>query len=681
MNIQELENVGNVQLEILKDMLTVDEEEYLVAEESQKTFKLLFNPEKAMDVNDFELLLPLFLKKCNREVLYSRVLCNYHFWYILKNFASSMSSIAYSSNLKNVLDTILDDPGNYKSLLGPTCKYIDDTHILDIFAENMTVENISNAYLSDYIACLAQILRALVLLMEFDPSTGAVISVNFVLNFERCNLSYLSILLLEIEELRIQIRTTVLPSIKMLAFSLKHVRINSFPNPFKQRILEDVYKTVDSRTKTIHEFEKDDEYKDLFDLNFLQVFDFINFLEDKNLSFKKTFSEQLLFGDNPFPLSKAVLLISDELNEYIIYMHENLNQNPNNASIIIRKEQIFYALMDRLLKIWVESNSRSDEDLNSLLRLIKIILERVDKHINTDPDVTPGISYKHGVELINSADYKTARNWQLEALMGLHNNQWSNSMEEFKQMLSQQVHDYVRHQRLLQLQTGSWFFHEDPLEISMRSSKISYIILSDNQKNIFIRQFDFMTDDKPYLLDDKLICESIDHKNSIGTMIPRDVTKRILLTDIGSFEKKKLLREGDKYMISFNTKLENTHQKNAYMEITMLDKFKKVLLKLYFDDRESTYIWLDGLKLILSAVKKTKQEDILDILSEDTREQIANLIEVRKNIQMINLNTVPIPEPLVSETSECNETDISKDDEEFYNLDTLKSLTANFYYE
>lgn len=104
-----------------------------------------------------------------------------------------------------------------------------------------------------------------------------------------------------------------------------------------------------------------------------------------------------------------------------------------------------------------------------------------------------------------------------------------------------------------------------------------------------------------------------------------------------------------------------------YTGVELKDRNDRTVLKFYLDTEEGRYIWLDGLKLI----SPFQHEDI----SEDTKEQIDTLFDLRKNVQMINLNVrqdiiVPPPEP--SDEDE---------DEEFYNLETLKKVTQNFYFD
>ena len=258
----------------------------------------------------------------------------------------------------------------------------------------------------------------------------------------------------------------------------------------------------------------------------------------------------------------------------------------------------------------------------------------------------------------NSMSYRFARTLQLDSIKKEQYRTWSSSIASFDTMLSGQVHDYVRHQRLLQLQKGTWVYAENPLNSEAGTPKVYFLIVSDNHASLLAREFETQTNDSPYLFDNKILtspgCEALANGR----------TKVVVLKHITSFKSTGLTTPSRRTGNNVYVKLDES---NVYTEVELKDRNNKTVLKFYLDTEEGKYIWLDGLKLI----SPSQHEDI----SEDTKDQIDTLFDLRKNVQMINLNVrqdIILPPPEASNESE---------DEEFYDLETLKKVTQNFYFD
>lgn len=315
-----------------------------------------------------------------------------------------------------------------------------------------------------------------------------------------------------------------------------------------------------------------------------------------------------------------------------------------------------YALMDRLLKSWVEAKGKNIEDLNSLLELIPITFDRISKSLSNSLNLTPQGYFRLALDVIREVDYKLSRELQLDSIREARYEKWSSHVNVFENMLSNQVNDYVHHQRLLQLQKGTWVYADNPIDINIKFPRVYFMVLSANQVNLLVKEFPKISERTPLIEDNEILASSDTQQNS-----DKQNTMVIPLSSISTFKSKEILLN-DK--TPQDSHLVNVIQKNFYTEVELVDKNNRSVLKIFFDTKEAIYSWLDGIQLVSSAKHPNG-------LSQGTMDQVETLIDIRKSVQMINLAGDDDMKPV----------DYSQDDEEYYDINTLKGLTRDFYYE
>ncbi|EDO19032.1 hypothetical protein Kpol_2002p104 [Vanderwaltozyma polyspora DSM 70294] len=689
--------------EQLMVLLTVETNE-LNEKDSKLVYNLLTSSDCNIEISDFIGLFQKFNHVCNHKVFCDEVIISRVYWNKFKEILLNSSPETVTDLVSQILEMSLTNYENHLESFEPMLQAIYDEHILFHLIDYSVVETASPALLSSVLVATSNIFECCAILANYDYKIGIVLVLKILFYYFDLNGHELISAIFESKKLDDHILKKTAGCFSGIITVLRKFKINSFPNSYKRRFFLAVFDMMGEKSVTIEDFESDLKYEDLGNLNFLQAFDLILFLESNNLSFKKTLTEQLIFGQDPFPLTKAIVYMSNALAIFIDPILRDSNTNTELMSVVIMKNTILYAFMDNLLKMWVESNAKSESDLYSLLDLVKIIMYKAEIHIRNRAHHPNSRLVHYCEKFINSVDYKTARQWQINVIKNSQCEEWADSLKEFNEMLSTQVFDYVRHLRVLQLQTGSWYYNENPLSVSVKNRNISFVMLSDNQKHILVRDFDFKTTDKPYIVDNKIISGSTDPLSpNSGTRIPSSKTLLVSLNDIESIENEEITPTNT--ISDTKTPKNVILKKNVCMKVDILGKQNKLLLRLYFDNRESRYIWLDGLKLILHMSKKKNNEtDVIRQLSNDTREQIEKLIEVRRNTQMINLFTDSYSdisdktsiEEIMKRRTTVSEENIKKeknilidattseedsDDEQYYNMDTLKSLPANLFYD
>lgn len=602
-------------------------------------------------------LLGDFILKCDSAFLCQKVIKQQQFWDFLKELVADATVDELASYINRILTELLEQPDDCKESLISLCDAVSsDTTIMDALVVNLSTQHLQPRIALRILDCIIGILTCFKFLCLSSPSDAAHLIPSFLFTCLDTEVWEVLTTLLSVEDLRLDITEKLLPMRRHLFSYLKTVKIEENETALQKKLLVALNHILNPTVANQSNFEERPEYEDYNSINLLQAFDMTAFLENKNLTFKKTFTEQLLFGTKPFPLFYASLHVSDTLNNLFEKIENECTGQLHNLSFVLNKEEFFYALMDRLLKSWVEARAESRDDLQSLLELIPITFDCIHKSLSKTMNLTPQGYFRLALDVIKEVNYKLSRELQLDSMKEARYAKWSNHIGVFENMLSNQVNEYVHHQRLLQLQKGTWVYAENPIDLNIKLPKVYFMVLSANQTNLLAKVLPKITERTPLIEGNEIVFSSDNHSTP-----HKDETIVIPMSSVSTFKSKEIFIE-DK--TPQDSHLVNVIQKNFYTEVDLIDKNNKSLLKFFFDTKEAVYTWLDGIQLVSSAKHPNG-------LSQGTQDQVESLIDIRKSVQMINL----------AADGSINPVDFSQDDEEFYDLDTLKGLTTNFYYE
>ncbi|AQZ09601.1 YLL007C [Zygosaccharomyces parabailii] len=630
----------------------LDQSESLSLEHSRECLKTILAASHQPKQFDFS----RFLLGCHDKVLCQEAILNAKFWELFEETMTDAPPDNLAICLTRVCTLSLRESGVDTQAITSLCRFLSTSDmILPILSANLSTQRTSMRVNFDILESIDGALRCLVCLCERDPMNAAVIVPSSFFLFQDCGFWNILISLLPMEELKSEILEVILPLRNRIFKFMASLNLKEFPTPLETKMMESITDTLSFDGNLKSKFEEVNQgYGDLHSIKLIEAFHLVIFLKNANLSFKKTLSEELLFGSNPFPLYKAFFSILDQLHQFLNSQAKDTSMTTYYAAFLLDRDAFIYTIMDKLLKMWVVSQGESKNDIHSLLETIPIMLDQIDKVIKNFPDLSPQGAVSLAQETIEGINYERARQLQLESIKRKHQEKWSKATSDFEKLLSEQVHDYVRHQRLLQLQKGTWAFSENPLDRNVPCPKLYFMVLSANQVNLLVREFPTKMEVTPFIEENGIFSSS--EKDQAGF----EKTTAIPLHTIVDFETAELLLENK---APDNPRLVNVIQKDFYTGVNFLDKYRKTVLKVFFDNKDDVYVWLDGLKLV-SPFKIRRG------ISDSTKEQMNTLIDIRRNAQMLNL-----------EISDDGESTENSDEEEYYNVDTLKELNLKFYYE
>ena len=583
---------------------------------------------------------------------------------ILYNILPQCDFATIMTVFRTLINQFLKEPKNYREEFLQFLEFLNQKHLLlNISMYYLETIAINDPKLTECLNFLSSYLGTILSLRDFNSDRLSILITELYLEMIRCRFTVVITQLL----LQSDISNTRHSVIQQIV--TQKIEVSIFLSEIK---LENCKYVEDKLFKIIEESINGDEDLqkkldsignltiDPTELNLLQVLDVIVFLKEPDLTFKRIFIEHLLFGGSPFPFYKAVSRISYELHEFFIKHQNELKTKPYLISFIMNKESFLESLMKVQLKIWIESSSKSAEDMESVFMLLPVLLEKLDKVLQEVYGTVPLSDLPEIVnDFIKSLDYRKARDFQLFRIRKNQLEKWENQMREFDSILFNQVHDFVKNQRLVRFQKGVWVYSQNPTDTVMRIPKLYFTIVSDNQANLLVREFETKTDTEPFVEGMKIVCKMTIHSQPI----PQTPTIVIPLKHIAYFES----RDNNVKVQTGNssTKLVNLGQIVSYTKVKLLDKNKKRLLKVYLDTKEKKTIWLDGLRLL-------SPHDIKEDISGETKRQQDDLISLRKDVQMVNLHT----------KVDLDSTSVGTEaDDEFYDINTLLNLHVHTYYE
>ncbi|ODQ77923.1 hypothetical protein BABINDRAFT_9898 [Babjeviella inositovora NRRL Y-12698] len=474
--------------------------------------------------------------------------------------------------------------------------------------------------------------------------------------------------------------------------------------------------------------EKPHEYI-LANYTVLNVLDLTQFFQHSDKTFRKIFSETLLFNndDSHFPLAQAIVEISSLM--LSIFDKNGLGDNllacaslitnsyrprfHNFHEFVFSKLSIYHYALTQTLTLYNISKATA-LDLRTIVSLITILYEYCDETILARGGQ---LFVVDELKLLNDITYDELRKIQLAKFKKHKFDLWSGELGQFNEKLSSEVFDFVREQRVLQLLKGSWVFVSNPLAkaappassstiaSSVTASAASkkalyyYIALSPDRKLLYYKTYDFKTSNKPSL-----------DLNTPGV-------KAIELKNVYNVKTRKIEQESGVPMASPH--LINIISRTSYELISLWGrtatvassgasvmttgtagsgvKQEKLLFEFYVDTKESSFVWVDGLRVLCTAggvtagghsstaastansvrnsviagISTYSVPDTANELSEDTANQISMLEDLRKNIQLLQLNDDDLPESVSAKPL----------DDDVYDLDELMALQkAGYFY-
>lgn len=564
---------------------------------------------------------------------------------------------------KTVFNQFLGAPKKYGASLLTFCEFLNDKHLLlNISMYYLETLLIDDPHLTECLNFLGLYLRCILSLKGSFPERLSTLIAKLYLEMIRSRFALvISQLLLQSENSEVRhstIQQIVTQKIEISNF-LADIKLKDCKY-LEEQFVVTVEESVNGDEDLKHKLDNINKLAiDPVELNLLQVIDVIVFLKEPDLSFKRVFIEHLLFGGSPFPFYKTVSRISNEINNFFIKHQSELKSKPYLISFIMNKESFLNSIMRVQLRIWIESGAKTVKDMESIFELIPVLLEKLDLLLT---DVYYSLPLEDLIRIVSnfikSIDYKKARNFQLNKMRTEELDKWKAQMATFDSILLSQVHDFVRNQRLVRFQKGIWVYSQNPSDLSISCPKLYFTILSDNQANLLVREFESKTDEFPLVEGSRIV-----YKNPTPTQsLLLSTTIVIPLKSIAFFESRDV---STRSAASSSTQLIDLAQNKGYTKVKLLDMDKKRLLKVYLDTKEAKFIWLDGLKLI-------SPHELNDSLSMETKEQLVDLISLRKDVQMVNLHTMEQLDPTVG---------LDENDDEYYDLDTLISLPKHFHYE
>lgn len=384
--------------------------------------------------------------------------------------------------------------------------------------------------------------------------------------------------------------------------------------------------------------QKDHQSFIINNFSILQLIDFYFFSQSSNITFKKSFHEQMLFNNNKsemFPLIPVSQRVTTLL--LAIFQTDQSTSFPILKQYLFLRDLLHFNIISKFLEIWKESGAQQDE-LQNLSPLVEILLKHLNDELNDELHVVDQI-----LTIFKTTNYSKLREFQLNNYKNENLSKASLEIQSFDKILKNQVFEFIKNQRFLQLSTGAWVFADLPTfntsdQTTTPDSNFYFMILSPNFKNLLYKEYKFKTQNIPDI-------------DKIGTPIQINSIANFKIEEIQQVDPTAIRTNP-----SESSRLINLVGKTIINKITLINRKGKVLFTFYAKKHDS-FNYLDGLNLLLGHYDK---------LSDDLNFQIDKLFEIRKTVQLLNYD-VKIDNNVV-------------DDEQIYDLENLEKLSTNFYY-
>lgn len=378
----------------------------------------------------------------------------------------------------------------------------------------------------------------------------------------------------------------------------------------------------------------------LEEFSVFHLIDLYFFLENTNISFKKAYHQQVLFNssaNHKFPLPLSSLKVSDFLMK--IFGDEGIEGYKNIQKYFFLRDLFQYNLISKFLEIWVESKAVRD-DFDNLFILLELLLQHVNDQLNPEGEIN---IVEKITKVFKDTSYQNLRDIQLQNFKNKVHKITRTETSKFLKLLNDQTFEFVKNQRFLALSKGDWVYADLPSFKNQTQTPSSYyfIILSPNHKQLLYKEFKTTSTNKPNI-------------DKSGTPID--------ISSISNFDIEEIHQVDQTAPPSSSTRLINLVNKTIINRITLVNRKNKQLFSFYAK-KDHSLVWLDGLNLLIGNY---------DHLSNELKFQLNKLYEIRKTVQLSNLDE----DSLKKAAGEIDPVD----EQRMNDLKYLESLTKNFYY-
>lgn len=371
------------------------------------------------------------------------------------------------------------------------------------------------------------------------------------------------------------------------------------------------------------------------------------FLKDPNITFKKKFHEELIMSDHDrtFPL---YLFISRCTAIWLETFH-NKAAFPNISVYILSWELMIYYSMNNCLLLWQETKSQleNEEDIDGIVQLLRANILHLEESLADKANI------EDCLEQFTVRSSEDIRHSQFLDTKSEHASKWASTFVEFDKNLSSEVMDFVCEQRVMQLLKGSWVHTEAHAELLFKgghkksTTNYYFIVLSPNRKSVYYKEYAEKTTLKPSL--EEMQSRAVDLKD---------------ISDFKSIKIGGLIGEDDK---NKNALLISVKGTISYEKISLVNKHGKTLLGFYTDSEVNKAVWLDGLKMLKGMIDEGH-------LSDETTAQLHALVEIRRNTQLLVLESDAF-DKLAAKAEEFS------DDDDYYDLVELSNVLEGFHFK
>lgn len=647
------------------------------------------------DKINVQVLIPIlykFIIHCETDILLSEVISSITFLRLLKSCFSFISWKQHITLIGLILRGFYNNPDQYVNQFMIFFEHILENNSIPPSMINF-LQNTRSCEFPTIIIILHYISLILKIYSRLAVSNHPLMGTSILTLLSRINNEDLSkvLIFLSLQSGSIDIRNIIVneivPSMLQLYEYLKSESLQKYPL-LKERLensIRNVFPVnsiLNNHNFTIFDISYDS-------LNLLQVMNFVNFLNSSQTAFKGLFYEYSLFynnnNNNRFPLFNILSKISYSIHKFC---NENriILEGPLCPSFFIfHKDYIIYQMMVFNLKLWISFTKShvANDDLQSLTDLIPVTLKIISKEISLMKLNQSSEAYFNELsKIIGSLSYEKLRSWQIEELKGRYEKQWSIKFKSFDKILKSQVYEFIKKQRLSKLQRGAWVSIQNPLELTLKPPSVYFIVLSSSQSTLLIREFSKKTTKVPEIFDNKIVIHENDSTNFPTISIP--------LRSIGIYECEEF--NPNTKSIRDHTYLINKINNQYLCEISLLTKKRKVLLNFFIENKEDKFIWFDGLQIVSPFLLEKN-------LSDETQEQINTLTKMIRQLQLMNLYHVNSPYETETKFMNYNDKvinvltnkndinnedddniDETEDEDDIYNLETLKEISKNSFH-
>lgn len=365
------------------------------------------------------------------------------------------------------------------------------------------------------------------------------------------------------------------------------------------------------------------------------------------MTFKKLFNENLMMNDPncTFPM----ILFFKKCSHIWLHTFQCRDKFPQISKYILYWELLIYHSMDNCLRMWQSTRSQMDNkgDIEGVVKLLQTNIILLEKSL------ADSLSIEEPLKCFVERTSDEIRHYQFAEMKRIHRVNWGPAFCRFDATLKEQTLEFVREQRVMQLLKGAWVYTESHVFLlsqnkSKKQSSANYyfLILSPNRRALFFKEYQEIPAHKPTF-------DELDFRS-------------ILLSSIAHFRSPKIDSIGrakDKASIK---NLISIQDAMPYEEIRLINKQEQVLLSFYTDSEDLKAVWLDGLKMLKSLNGE-------EHLSSEISQHIKSLQEVRKNVQLLVLESSDFAK-LVPTSSQLT-------DNEFYDLKELQEVAKDFHYK